>query len=85
MKFEYTAKIYAMDELKDVGIDMEEENSIVYACRPDGECEIHAAAIEELDILSGLFNDMGNEGWELVELFFHRSGIVTFWKRAIEP
>ncbi len=84
MKFEYIVKIYSMDQLKDAGIDTEEENNIVYACRSDGACEIHEVGMEQLDNLSGIFNEMGSEGWELVELFFHQSGIVTFWKRRIE-
>lgn len=84
MKFEYTIKIYSLDKLRDAGIDIEEENNIVYACRPNGECEIHEVGIEQLDNLSGILNDMGNEGWELIELFFHQSGIVTFWKRAVQ-
>jgi hypothetical protein len=84
MKFEYTIKLYSMDELKNAGIDMEEENNIVYACRTDGACEIHEVQIEQLDNLSGILNDMGSEGWELIELVFHHSGIITFWKKAIE-
>ena len=56
----------------------------MYACRPDGECEIHQMGVEQLDNLSGILNEMGSEGWELIELFFHQSGIVTFWKRAIK-
>ncbi|MBP1748825.1 MAG: hypothetical protein H6Q52_1364 [Deltaproteobacteria bacterium] len=84
MRFEYTIKIYSLDQLRVAGIDIEEENNIVYACRSDGECEIHEVGIEQLDNLSGILNAMGNEGWELIELFFHQSGIITFWKRAIE-
>jgi len=83
-KFEYTVKIYSMDNLKDSGVDVEAENNIVYACRPGGECEVHNVGIEQLDNLSGLFNKMGEAGWELVELFFHQSGVVSFWKRLIE-
>ncbi len=84
MKFEYTVKTYTISQLRDAGIDIEEENNIVYACRPDGECEVHAVGMEQLDNLSSMLNEMGREGWELVELFFHHSGVVTFWKRVIE-
>ena len=84
MKFEYTVRTYSMDQLRDAGIDIDEENNIVYACRPDGECEVHAVGIDQLDNLSVMLNEMGSEGWELVELFFHHSGVVTFWKRAIK-
>ncbi len=84
MKFEYTIRTYSMDQLRDAGVDIDEENNIVYACRSDGECEIHAVGIEQLNNLSGMLNEMGSESWELVELFFHHSGIVTFWKRAVK-
>ena len=84
MQFEYTIRTYSMDQLRDAGVDIDEENNIVYACRSDGECEIHAVGIEQLNNLSGMLNEMGSESWELVELFFHHSGIVTFWKRAVK-
>jgi len=80
-KYEYTVRIYSMEELKQSGVDVEEENSIVYACRPGGECEVHDVGAEQLENLSGLLNTMGASGWELVELVFHQSGIVSFWKR----
>jgi len=80
-RFEYTVKIYSVEELKERGVDIGEENNIVYACRPGGECEVHDVGTEQLDDLSGLLNEMGSSGWELVELVFHRSGIVSFWKR----
>lgn len=83
-KFEYTVKIYSMEELKDSGVDVEKENNIIYACRPDGACEVHNVGMEQLDNLSGLFNSMGGSGWELVQLFFHPSGVVSFWKRPIK-
>jgi hypothetical protein len=82
-KFEYTVRIYSMEELKRSGVDIEEENSIVYACRPGGECEVHDVGAEQLDNLSSLLNEMGASGWELVELVFHQSGIVSFWKRDV--
>jgi len=82
-QFEYTVKIYPMEELRKRGVDIDEKNSIVYACRPDGECEVHNVAVEQLDRLSGLLNEMGAAGWELVELVTHQSGIVSFWKRQV--
>jgi len=27
-------------------------------------------------------NEMGSEGWELVQVLFNRNGAVSFWKRA---
>ena len=38
----------------------------------------------KVENLSALFNEMGEEGWELVQLFFHQSGIVSFWKRVVK-
>ena len=83
MKYEHTIKIFSMEDLKKEGIVVDPEKNIVYACRPDGECESHDVALEQLNNLSTLFNGMGENGWELVQLFFRPLGIVSFWKRLI--
>ncbi len=49
-KFEVHRPIYSMEELKRSGVDIEEENNIVYACRPGGECEVHDVGAEQLAI-----------------------------------
>lgn len=84
MKYEYNVKIFSMHDLKEKGIVVDSKNNIVYACRSDGECEIHDVKMEQLDNLSTLLNEIGMAGWELVQLVFHQSGIVTFWKRPEE-
>jgi hypothetical protein len=84
MQFEYKVKIFSMNDLNEKGIVVDSENNIVYACRTDGACEIHDVKMEQLDNLSSVLNVMGEEGWELVQLVFHQSGIVSFWKRSIE-
>lgn len=84
MKFEYIVKIFSMQDLEDKGIVLDSENNIVYACRTDGACEIHDVKMEQLDNLSLLLNIMGEEDWELVQLVFHQSGIVSFWKRPLK-
>ncbi|HNQ63922.1 MAG TPA: hypothetical protein PLX88_08335 [Syntrophorhabdaceae bacterium] len=81
MAFEYTIKIFSMEDLKRENIVVDAEKNIVYACRPEGECEIHDVGMEQLENLSQIFNKMGSEGWELVQLFFRPLGIVSFWKR----
>jgi len=70
-----------MEDLKRENIVVDAEKNIVYACRPEGECEIHDVGMEQLENLSQIFNKMGSEGWELVQLFFRPLGIVSFWKR----
>lgn len=84
MKFEYKVKIFSMQDLKDKGIVIDSHNNIVYACRSDGACEIHNVKMEQLDNLSAVLNILGEEGWELVQLVFHQSGIVSFWKRSLK-
>lgn len=81
--FEYNVKAFSMDDLEKKGIVIHPENNIVFACRPDGACAIHNVGEEQMTNLSELFNEMGKEGWELVQLVFHSSGIVSFWKRML--
>lgn len=82
-KFEYKVKIFSMEDLKKEGVVIDPEKNIVYACRPDGECEVHDVGMEQIDNLSGLLNKIGEEGWELTQMFFRPLGIVSFWKRRI--
>lgn len=81
MAYEYSIKIFSMEDLKKEGIASEREINIVYACRPSGECEIHDVGMRQLDNLARLLSSMGEEGWELVQLFCRPLGIVSFWKR----
>ncbi|HVN97673.1 MAG TPA: hypothetical protein VMT62_14685 [Syntrophorhabdaceae bacterium] len=84
MKFEYKIKIFTTQNLKERGIEVDSQDSVVYACRPDGACEVHNVTLEQLDNLSEALNEMGAERWELVQLVFHQSGIVSFWKRVLD-
>jgi len=81
--FEYTIRTFSMQELEEKGIVIHPHNNIVFACRPDGSCAIRDVGVEQIDKLSGLFNEMGKDQWELIQLFFHQSGIVSFWKRNL--
>lgn len=84
MSYEYTIKIFSMEELKNEAIVVDSEKNIVYACRPDGECEVQDVGMEQLESLSKLFNEAGKDGWELIQLFFRPMGIVSFWKRQLK-
>jgi hypothetical protein len=83
MKYEYLVKIFSMEDLSKEGVVIDPVNNIVYACRPDGECEVHKVGIEQLGNLATLFNKMGEEEWEMVQLFFRPLGIVSFWKKPL--
>lgn len=84
MKYEYTVRIFSIQDLKEGGIVVDPHKNIVYACRPDGACEVHDVSIEQIENLSNMLNIMGKEGWELVQLLFRASGVVSFWKRCLE-
>jgi hypothetical protein len=79
--FEYQVTAHSIEELEKMGVVVDPESNIVFACRADGSCAMQDVAREHMEKLAGLFNEMGREGWELVQLVFHSSGIVGFWKR----
>jgi hypothetical protein len=83
MQYEYTVKIFSMEDLEREGIVMDAQKNIVYACRPDGACAVRDVSGEQIEKLSGLFDKMGADGWELVQLVFRPLGIVSFWKRLL--
>lgn len=83
MKYEYRVKIYTSQALEEKGVVTHPHKNIMFACKPEGTCEVHDIGMEQMENLSGLFNEMGEDGWELIQLVFHKSGIVSFWKRGV--
>jgi hypothetical protein len=84
MKFEYAVKTFPIRELEEEGIVTDPRRNIVYACTADAGCEVQDIRVEQAEKLASLFNAMGQDGWELIQMFFHSSGIVSFWKRTME-
>jgi hypothetical protein len=60
-----------------------EFKQLVYFCTDQGECSLEQIPSDQINILKGLLNESGEQGWELVQLFFGKDGIVAFWKKAI--
>ena len=54
---------------------------LVYFCSPEGECHLEKVPNNETEVLQDILNEMGSEGWELVQLVFGKGGIIAFWKR----
>jgi hypothetical protein len=81
MQFEYTVELLALEEIRGLGDVAEAAGNIVYACAEDGECTARDLGKEQREHLQGYLNRMGQEGWEMVQLFFVRTGVVIFWKR----
>jgi hypothetical protein len=79
--FEYKVTAHSIEELREKGVVVDPKINIVFACRSDGSCAVKDLAQEHMEKLARLFNEVGQEGWELVQLVFHSSGIVGFWKR----
>lgn len=61
----------------------EEFSKLIYFCSDQGECAINELPLDQLKLLVKLLNQRGDEGWELIEIFFGKDGIVAFWKKAI--
>jgi hypothetical protein len=85
MQYEYTVELLALDEIRGQGDVAEPAGNVVYACAEDGECTIHDLGKEQLEHFQGYLNRMGLEGWELIQLFFVKTGVVIFWKRQMTP
>jgi len=60
-----------------------EFRQLVYFCSDQGECGLEQVPSNQIDMLKGLLNDRGEQGWELVQLFFVKDGIIAFWKKPI--
>lgn len=73
-RFEYTITKNPSDEFK----------QLVYFCTDQGKCNLEELPSDQLVILGNLLNEKGEQGWELVQVFLGRDGVVAFWKREIK-
>jgi hypothetical protein len=73
IRFEYEITTHPAEEL----------TKLVYFCSDEGECALNDLPPDQLRLLVKLLNRRGDEGWELIEMFFGKDGIVAFWKRAL--
>jgi len=55
-----------------------------FFCTASGECALGEVPDQETLLLKKVLDERGNQGWELVQLYFGKDGIVAFWKRGIE-
>ena len=60
-----------------------EFSQLVYFCTDKGECRIIDLPQDQLSILGEVINQRGAEGWEMIQVFFGKDGVVIFWKKAI--
>jgi hypothetical protein len=57
---------------------------IVYFCTESGECSLDQVPTDQTEILSGILNERGRLGWELIQVAFGKQGLMAFWKREAE-
>ena len=59
----------------------EEFKNLVYFCSGTGECNLEHVSGDQLSILNNTLNEMGSQGWELVQLNYGKGGVIAFWKK----
>ena len=56
---------------------------IIYFCTETGQCSLDEVPVDQTEILAKMLNEKGKQGWELVQIFFGKEGLMAFWKRII--
>lgn len=83
-KWEYDISFHSFEDL---GISEEEVDfpaEQVIACDPEGHCYFSDVMRLYIDKFMTMLNDRGSEGWELLQLEYHRGSVVCFWKHAVD-
>jgi hypothetical protein len=73
-RFEYELTTYDADAF----------DKLVVYCSEQGDCDLAEVPSEEPQKLAKVLNERGEQGWELVQLFFRKDGIVAVWKRKMD-
>lgn len=72
-RFEYEISKHPADTFK----------QLVYFCSEAGECRLEQIPGDQTGILANILNERGDRGWELVEIYFGKDGLMAIWKRRI--
>jgi hypothetical protein len=72
-RYEYDVTTHAADTF----------SRLIYFCSEKGNCTLEEVPAEEPQILVGLLNERGLEGWELIQLLFGKDGVMACWKRRV--
>ena len=56
---------------------------LVYFCTDEGQCNVDQVPLNQTEVLKNILNEQGAQGWELVQVFFGKDGVIAFWKRLI--
>ncbi len=59
-------------------------DKVVYFCSETGQCSIEEVSKDHTRILTDILNNRGREGWELVQVFFGKDGVMAYWKRRLK-
>ena len=59
-------------------------NRVAYFCSEAGECSINEVPADQTEVLKDTLNELGEQGWELLQISFGRDGIMAFWKRKVK-
>jgi len=73
-QFEYEITQHPADTFKQV----------VYFCTEAGECTLDEVPRDQTEVLTGVLNERGRQGWALVQVTFGKEGAMAFWKRKIK-
>jgi hypothetical protein len=73
IRFEYEITRHPADEF----------SQLIYFCTDEGDCTLNDLPQDQVAILVEILNKRGDQGWELIEVFFGKDGIIALWKRAI--
>jgi hypothetical protein len=70
-QFEYQITQHPADAFKQVA----------FFCTESGDCSLNDVPADQADVLTGILNERGKQGWDLVQVSFGKDGVMAFWKR----
>ncbi len=82
-KWEYDVSFHSFEDLGISGEDIDFPEGQTISCDTEGHCYFNDVMKSYMNHFRSTLNDKGDEGWELLQLEYHRGSLVCFWKREI--
>lgn len=82
-KWEYDVSFHSLEDLGISEEDVDFPKDQIISCDEEGHCYFNDVMKSYVDVFRSALNRKGDEGWELLQLEYHRSSLICFWKREV--
>ncbi len=82
-KWRHRITVHTSDDILGITLKPVEQAPPMIFCDDEGACYFDSGPNPLTQAIEQLLNQIGEEGWELVQIVFRPDQIISFWKQEV--